>query len=143
MEINYYLLQRMGWNNDHFDRDLMYAWWSYLPNDLTKNSSVLSFIYHDDILYSLIGFSSEEKLTKKVKYNKYQFVKLKIGDKKVKYNKYQFVKLKIGDKKSSQKFSILKKENVCSFIQLLSLIKENLACNLTYKRLFQINSITK
>jgi hypothetical protein len=126
MEINYYLLQRMGWNNDHFDRDLMYAWWSYLPNDLTKNSSVLSFIYHDDILYSLIGFSSEEKLTKKVK-----------------YNKYQFVKLKIGDKKSSQKFSILKKENVCSFIQLLSLIKENLACNLTYKRLFQINSITK
>ena len=126
MEINYYLLQRMGWNNDHFDRDLMYAWWSYLPNDLTKNSSILSFIYHDDILYSLIGFSSEEKLTKKVK-----------------YNKYQFVKLKIGDKKSSQKFSILKKENVCSFIQLLSLIKENLACNLTYKRLFQINSITK
>jgi hypothetical protein len=126
MEINYYLLQKMGWNNEHFDRDLMYAWWSYLPNDLTKNSSVLSFIYHDDILYSLIGFSSEEKLTKKVK-----------------YNKYQFVKLKIGDKKSSQKFSILKKENVCSFIQLLSLIKENLACNLTYKRLFQINSITK
>lgn len=126
MEINYYLLQKLGWTNDHFDRDLMYAWWSYLPNDLTKDSLVLSFIYHDDILYSLIGFSSEEKLTKKVK-----------------YNKYEFVKLKINDKKSSQKFSILQKENVYSFHQLLSLIKENLACNLTYKRLFQINSIIK
>jgi hypothetical protein len=124
MEINYYLLQRMGWSlADHYDRDLMHVWWS---NELTEDSSVVSFIYHGDILYSLIGFSSQEKLTKKVK-----------------YNKYQFVKLKIGDKKSSQKFSILKKENVCSFIQLLSLIKENLACNLTYKRLFQINSITK
>ena len=114
----------MGWSlADHYDRDLMHVWWS---NELTEDSSVVSFIYHGDILYSLIGFSSQEKLTKKVK-----------------YNKYQFVKLKIGDKKSSQKFSILKKENVCSFIQLLSLIKENLACNLTYKRLFQINSITK
>jgi hypothetical protein len=113
MEINYYLLQRMGWSlADHYDRDLMYAWWSYLSNELSEDSSVLIFIYQDDILYSLIGFSSQEKLTRKVK-----------------YNKYQFVKLKIGDKNSIQKYSILKKENVCSFIQLLSLIKENLACN--------------
>jgi hypothetical protein len=89
MEINYYLLQRMGWSlADHYDRDLMHVWWS---NELTEDSSVVSFIYNDDILYSLICFSSQEKLTKKVK-----------------YNKYQFVKLKIGDKKSSQKFSILK-----------------------------------
>jgi hypothetical protein len=126
MEINYYLLQKMGWTNSHFDRDLMHAWWISLPKDLTKDSSVLSFIYQDDILYTLIGFSSEEKLTKKVKYNKYQFCKVKIGDKKI-----------------IQKFSLLQKEDVYSFHQLLSLIKENLACNLTYKRLFQINSIIK
>lgn len=127
MEINYYLLQRMGWSlADHSNKFYDHVWWPILPNELTEDSSVVSFIYNDDILYSLIGFSSQEKLTKKVK-----------------YNKYQFVKLKIGDKNSIQKYSILKKENVCSFIQLLSLIKENLACNLTYKRLFQINSITK
>jgi len=127
MEINYYLLQKMGWTNDHFDRDLMYLWLSQLPKDVTENSRMLSFFRHENALYSIIGYYDKEKKQPKT----------------VKYNQYQFFKIDIGYKKNHRNFFILQKENVYSFHQLLCLIKQNLACNLTYKRLFQINSIIK
>lgn len=54
------------------------------------------------------------------------------------YNVYKFIKIDFSKKK--RKFVI---EDVNSNIELMKLIRSNLACNLTRQRFFQINSILK
>lgn len=54
------------------------------------------------------------------------------------YNDYKFI-----DVDFSKKTPKIKSKIFNSNIELLSLIRENLACNLTYQHLFQINSILK
>lgn len=54
------------------------------------------------------------------------------------YNGYKFIAVDF-----SKKTPKIKSKAFNSNIELLSLIRENLACNLTYQRLFQINSILK
>jgi hypothetical protein len=69
-----------------------------------------------------VGFFENEKQSKKEQYNRYQFCILK---------------------NSKNKPLISSQQDVYSNQELFSLIKLNLACNITYKRLFQINSIIK
>jgi len=124
MDINYYLLQKFGWKKvDSF-------FW-YRSNEITSllhrklstdHSRIILTYFENDLIYCLVGFSENEKQLRKEKYNSYQFCAAKI----VKDN-----------------ILISPKVNVYSNLELLSLIRENLACNLTYKRLFQINSIIK
>jgi hypothetical protein len=54
------------------------------------------------------------------------------------YNDYKFISVDFSKKRLKIKSKIFN-----SNIELLSLIRENLACNLSYQRLFQINSILK
>lgn len=61
------------------------------------------------------------------------------NDKKVKIPNYNFL---IITNKNNKKYNILNKTFV-SNLELLYLIRENLACNQQYARFFQINSILK
>jgi len=88
----------------------------------TENSKVLRYFWNDDIIYCLVGFFENEKQSKKEQYNSYQFFRLIT---------------------SKNKILISSKYDVYSNIELINLVKTNLACNTTYKRLFQINSIIK
>ncbi len=122
MEINYYLLEKFGWQ-----KYLGYGWSSpSLTNIFTKiqteNSKVLRYLQQDNTIFCLVGFFENEKQSKKEQYNRYQFCILK---------------------NSKNKPLISSQQDVYSNQELFSLIKLNLACNKTYKRLFQINSIIK
>lgn len=61
------------------------------------------------------------------------------NDKKIKISNYNFL---IITHKSNKKYNISNKVFI-SNLELLYLIKENLACNQQYARFFQINSILK
>ncbi len=63
----------------------------------------------------------------------------KENDKKIKIPNYNFL---IITNKNNKKYNILNKTFV-SNLELLYLIRENLACNQQYARFFQINSILK
>lgn len=124
MDINYYLLQKFGWKKvDSFFWHRSNEITSLLHRKLsTDHSRIILTYFENDLIYCLVGFSENEKQLRKEKYNSYQFLAAKIV---------------------KDDISISPKVNVYSNLELISLIRENLACNLTYKRLFQINSIIK
>ena len=55
-----------------------------------------------------------------------------------KYNEYKFITVDFSKKKPK-----FKTNSFNSYLELLHLLRENLACNLEYQRFFQINAILK
>ena len=121
-EINSQQLIKFGWISID---NLNYSSKLYVPlkseiSKLEKNLRCLFFFRDIDKLYSICGIYEQQKTQKE-------------------YNNYYFIEIKIKE----MKILILQKIVIDSNLHLFKTIRKNLACNLTYKRLFQINSITK
>lgn len=114
-EINSGLLRRMGWRDYSFHRGI-----GVDINFYEEDFRVKYFILFQDrkLCYVIKEFKSENKLQK---LNEYKFIKVDYSKKKPKFYTFDFD----------------------SNIELMNLLRENLACNLSYQRFFQINSIIK
>lgn len=121
-EINTNILRRMGW------RDYSYT------RGIGNNPSKFKFFQEDKEVRYFILFedrktcfaikeivTKDTKLKKSKKYNEYKFITVDFSFKRPKFYTKEFN----------------------SNIELLCLIRENLACDLEYQRFFQINSILK
>lgn len=114
-EINSGLLRRMGWRDYSIHRGI-----GVDINFYEEDFRVKYFILFQDrkLCYVIKEFKSENKLQK---LNEYKFIKVDYSKKKPKFFTFDFD----------------------SNIELMNLLRENLACNLSYQRFFQINSIIK
>jgi hypothetical protein len=117
-EINSDIIRKMGWRD--------YSWHRGIGpgiNFFEEDSQVRYFILFEDrkTCFAIKEIIPESKLRKSKKYNEYKFIAVDFSKKKTKFKTTEFN----------------------SNLELLVLIRENLACNLEYQRYFQINSIFK
>ena len=84
---------------------------------------ILYYFFSEErqLCFAIKEISHGPKLKKNKKYNEYKFIKVDFSKKKPKFVS----------------------KSCKSNIELLYLIRENLACDISYQRLFQINSIIK
>ena len=127
-ELNYVMLEKMGWtpiNNNYWDAldNFDYTILTFLNDSEEGDNKVRYFFSSEErqLFFGLKEINQDSKLKKNKKYNEYKFIKVDFSKKKPKY--------------------VSKSCN--SNIELLYLIRENLACDITYQRQFQINSILK
>ena len=118
LELNTDIIRRMGWRD--------YSWHRGIGpgiNFFEEDGQVRYFILFEDrkTCFAIKEIIKDSKLKKSKKYNEYKFIKVDFSKKKPKYVS----------------------KSCKSNIELLYLIRENLACDITYQRLFQINSIIK
>ncbi|NBP57845.1 hypothetical protein EBU71_15165 [bacterium] len=121
-EINSQQLIKFGWlsiDNLDYSSKLYVTLKSEIPK-LEKNLQCLFFFKDGDKLYSICAICEQQKTQKE-------------------YNNYYFMEIKI----EQIKILVLQKNELYSNLHLFKMIRKNLACNLTYKRIFQINSIIK
>ena len=124
----------MGWthiNNNYWDalENFDYTILTFLNDSEEGDTASLSankvryFFSSEErqLFFGLKEISHDSKLKKNKKYNEYEFIIVDTSKKKPNFTKI----------------------NCKSNIELLYLIRENLACDITYQRLFQINSIIK
>jgi formylmethanofuran dehydrogenase subunit E len=127
-ELNYVMLEKMGltrinnnyWDAlDNFDYTIL-----TLLNDSEEGDNKVRYFFSSEerqLFFGLKEINQDPKLKKNKKYNEYKFIKVDFSKKKPKFVS----------------------KSCKSNIELLYLIRENLACDISYQRLFQINSIIK
>ena len=127
-ELNYVMLEKMGWtpiNNNYWDAldNFDYTILTFLNDSEEGDNKVRYFFSSEErqLFFGLKEINQDSKLKKNKKYNEYKFIKVDFSKKKPKYVS----------------------KSCKSNIELLYLIRENLACDISYQRLFQINSIIK
>jgi len=126
-ELNYIMLEKMGWDDArrNFGDIILSGFSDFEKIEYFDKSRYYFFPEERQVLFLLkeiIAFPNHDpKLKKNKKYNEYKFIKVDFSKKKPKYVS----------------------KSCKSNIELLYLIRENLACDITYQRLFQINSIIK
>ena len=108
----------MGWRDYSFSRGIGPG-----INFFEEDGQVRYFILFEDrkTCFAIKEILIDSKLKKSKKYNEYKFITVDFSKKKPKFKTTEF----------------------SSNLELLGLIRENLACNLEYQRYFQINSIFK
>ena len=118
----------MGWthiNNNYWDAldNFDYTILTFLNDSEEGDNKVRYFFSSEErqLFFGLKEINQDSKLKKNKKYNEYKFIKVDSSK-----NKPKFVS-----------------KSCKSNIELLYLIRENLACDISYQRLFQINSIIK
>jgi hypothetical protein len=121
-EINTNILRRMGWRDYSFTRGI------------GNNPYKYKFFQEDEEVRYFIVFEERKKCFA-IKEIVTKDPKLKNSKK---YNEYKFITVDFSKKRPN--FDV---NDFNSNIELLCLIRENLACNLEYQRFFQINSILK
>jgi len=127
-ELNYVMLEKMGWtriNNNYWD---VYDNFDYtiltLLNDSEEGDNKVRYFFSSgerQLFFAIKEISHDPKLKKNKKYNEYEFIIVDSSKKKPNFTKI----------------------NCKSNIELLYLIRKNLACDISYQRQFQINSILK
>ena len=133
-ELNYIMLEKMGWtpiNNNYWDAldNFDYTILNFLNDSEDVDSKSLAsnkvryFFSSEErqLFFGLKEINQDSKLKKNKKYNEYKFIIVDFSKKKPKYVS----------------------KSCKSNIELLYLIRENLACDISYQRQFQINSILK
>jgi len=118
-ELNTTILRRMGWRDYSFSRGIGPG-----INFLEEDGQVRYFILFQDrkLCFAIKEIIiKDSKLKKSIKYNEYKFITVDFSKKKPKFKTNSFN----------------------SNLELLHLLRENLACNLEYQRFFQINAILK
>jgi hypothetical protein len=118
-ELNTTILRRMGWRDYSFSRGIGPG-----INFLEEDGQVRYFILFQDrkLCFAIKEIIiKDSKLKKSNKYNEYKFITVDFSKKKPKFKTNSFN----------------------SNLELLHLLRENLACNLEYQRFFQINAILK
>jgi hypothetical protein len=115
--INKYILSKMGWVDYNSNSNIHHIYFRIYENNMSK----ISKYFLDDqkkIVYAIQEINSEDKLND---YKEYNFIIIDFFKKKLNY----------------------KNKKIDSNIQLLSLIRENMACSKSYQRLFKINKLIK
>jgi len=121
------MLEKMGWDDArrNFDDIILSGFSDFEKVEYFDKARYYFFPEERKVLFILkeiIAFpNNDPKLKKNKKYNEYKFIKVDFSKKKPKFVS----------------------KSCKSNIELLYLIRENLACDITYQRLFQINSIIK
>ena len=121
-EINSGIIRRMGWREYSFTRGV------------GNNPYKYKFFQEDDEVRFYILFE-DRKICFAIKEILKKDTKLKNSKK---YNEYKFITVDFSLKRP--KFQVV---DFNSNIELLCLIRDNLACDLEYQRFFQINSVLK
>ena len=118
----------MGWtriNNNYWDAldNFDYTILTFLNDSEEGDNKVRYFFSSEErqLFFGLKEINQDSKLKKNKKYNEYKFIKVNFSKKKPKYVS----------------------KSCKSNIELLYLIRKNLACDISYQRQFQINSILK
>ena len=127
-ELNYVMLEKMGWtriNNNYWDvyDNIDYTILTLLNDSEEGDNKVRYFFSSEErqLFFGLKEINQDPKLKKNKKYNEYEFIIVDTSKKKPNFTKI----------------------NCKSNIELLYLIRKNLACDISYQRQFQINSILK
>jgi len=117
-ELNSDILRRMGWRDYSYTRGIGSGFRFF-----EEDSQVRYFFLSDErkLCFAIKEIIPESKLRKSKKYNEYKFIIVDFSKKKPKF--------------------LTKSFN--SNMELLYLLRENLACDISYQRFFQINSILK
>jgi hypothetical protein len=117
-EINSDILRRMGWRDYSYTRGIGSG-----VNFFEEDNQVRYFFLSEErkLCFAIKEIIPESKLRKSKRYNEYKFIIVDFSRKKPKF--------------------LIKNFN--SNIELLYLLRENLACDTSYQRFFQINSILK
>lgn len=117
-EINLILLKKMGWIDYSYNYSIIF---NILNNDDINGIKHIFLSQERNMFFAIKEISHDSKLKKNKKYNEYEFIIVDFSKKR----KYYY------------------KKRLVSNIELLYLIRENLACDISYQRFFQINSILK
>jgi hypothetical protein len=117
-ELNVDIIRKMGWRDYSYTRGIGPG-----INFFEEDGQVRYFFLSKErqLCFAIKEINQDSKLRKNKKYNEYKFIIVDFSKKKPKFTIKSFE----------------------SNIELLYLIRENLACDISYQRLFQINSILR
>lgn len=129
-ELNTIVLEKMGWCDKEIPASAgisHLALYSYLPDDPNEKwSAIRHFVCEQrQMIWAILKLSFQKKEIR---------LDPKLRDKKL----YNFLVIDFSKKKP-----VYKTQELNSNTQLLKLVKDNLACDKSYQRYFQINSIIK
>ena len=126
-ELNYIILEKMGWtyytHTPHIAFKMLAGFNTFGKDNNGLQNRILYYFFSEErqVCFAIKEISHDPKLKKNKKYNEYEFIIVDSSKKKPNFTKI----------------------NCKSNIELLYLIRKNLACDISYQRQFQINSILK